>query len=71
MVSQQDIFISYKRGEGDSIAKEIENYLIRKKNSVFRDVDKIEGGGDRNQKISESIKKSILTTIKCSKQKNF
>ena len=56
-----NIFISYKRGEGDDAAREIENYLTRKKNySVFRDVDKIEGGEDWNQKIIRSIKKSDI-----------
>ena len=56
-----NIFISYKRGEGDNIAREIENYLTRKKNFlVFRDVDKIEGGEDWNQKITRSIKKSDI-----------
>ena len=54
-----NIFISYKRGEGNNAAREIENYLTRKKKYlVFRDVDMIEGGEDWNQKIVRSIKRS-------------
>ena len=61
MAKRLNIFISYKRGEGDDAAREIENYLTRKKNySVFRDVDKIEGGEDWSQKIVKSIKKSDI-----------
>ena len=61
MAKGLDIFISYKRGEGDDAAREIENYLTRKKNySVFRDVDKIEGGEDWSQKITRSIRKSDI-----------
>ena len=61
MAKKLDIFISYKRGEGDDAVREIENYLTRKKNySVFRDVDKIEGGEDWNQEIIRSIRRSDI-----------
>ncbi len=61
MANGLDIFISYKRGEGDNAAREIENYLTHKKNySVFRDVDRIDGEEDWKQKIIRSIKKSDI-----------
>ena len=61
MSERLDIFISYKRGEGDDSAREIQNYLTRKKNYfVFRDIDKIEGGEDWSEKITRSIKKSDI-----------
>ena len=65
LAKRLNIFISYKRGEGDDAAREIENYLTRKKNySVFRDVDKIKGGEDWNQKIIRSIRRSDILIIK-------
>ena len=61
MSERLEIFISYKRGEGDDVVREIQNYLTRKKNYfVFRDVDKIEGGEDWSEKITRSIKKSDI-----------
>ena len=61
MAKRLDIFFSYNHGIGDDAAREIENYLTRKKNYlVFRDVDKIEGGEDWNQKIIRSIRRSDI-----------
>ena len=64
MAKRLNIFISYKRGEGDDAAREIEYYLTRKKNySVFRDVDKIEGGEDWSYKIIRSIQSDIFILV--------
>ena len=61
MAKPLSIFISYKRDEGDNAVSEIEYYLTSKKNySVFRDVDKIQGGEDWSQKIERSIRKSDI-----------